>query len=527
MQDLQATLQQVVDYIRGIWIKKRFIIISSWLICPLGLLAVAQMPDVYESRAKVYVDTRSMLQPLLRGLAVRSDPDVEIKLIARTLLSKPNLEDIARETDLDITANTPQEFEEIVESLKDNIQLSSGGRENIYTISFTHQDPQLTKRVVSVTLDKFVEGALGQNRKDSDNASKFLEEQLEEFAQRLEASEQRLANFKKQYGELMPGTGSSYYQEVAKLKEQIEVIDLDISEKQTQLASIKNKFSATTSVEGSSESANFSTQYDERIQVLQASLDDLQIRFTDKHPDVVQTREKLEHLEGLRKKEIEELVSNMADGQIASGTLSDNAIVQDLTIVMNNLESNIASLEVRRSNYQTKLDEYEQKLDLIPDVEAKHTALNRDYGITKSKYEDLLRRKESADLSRKADLSAEEVQFRIIEPPVVPLSPDGPKRIIFYTLVLILSFAVGIAVAFLVSQLNPVVINANALTALTNRPVFGLVSDINIETIKKRDAKRLYVFIASSGVIVMMYFMFMTTEIVMQTTPIKLLERFL
>jgi len=127
MQDLQATIQQVLDYIKGIWIKKRYIIISSWLVCPLGLFFVSQMPDVYESKARVYADTRSMLQPLLRGLAVQTDPDTEIQMIAKTLLSRPNLEEIARNTDLDIAANSPQEFwdqllsgEDLVSDIPDN-----------------------------------------------------------------------------------------------------------------------------------------------------------------------------------------------------------------------------------------------------------------------------------------------------------------------------------------------------------------------------------------------------------------------
>lgn len=527
MQDLQATIQLVLDYLKGIWIKKRYIIISSWLICPIGLFFVSQMPDVYESQAKVYADTRSMLQPLLRGLAVQTDPDTEIQMIARTLKSRPNLEEIARNTDLDIAANTPQEFEAIVNNLRDNISFNAGGRENIYTIAYTHEDPQVTKRVVSATLDKFVESSLGQNRKDSDTASRFLEEQLEEYAQRLEASEQRLANFKKQYGDMLPGSGNSYYTEVSSLKSQVESIDLEMSEKQTQLESMQSKFTSSTSVENQSDNVNIQTQYDERIKQLQTNLDELQIRFTDRHPDVVQTREKLEHLETQRKEEIEELMANIADGQIASGGLSDNAIVQDLARVINSLESDIASLQVRRNNFQTKLTELDQKLDLIPDIEAKHTALNRDYGITKRKYEELLSRKESADLSRKADLSAEEVQFRIVEPPVVPLTPTGPKRAVFYTVVLILGFASGVGVAFLISQLNPVVINASTLTQLTQRPVFGLVSDINAELINKRDKRNLYVFLASSFVVIGIYLVFMTAEIVMKTTPLKLVESFL
>lgn len=527
MQDLQATIQMVLDYIKGIWIKKRFIIMSSWLIVPLGLFLVARMPDVYESKAKVYADTRSMLKPLLRGLAVQTDPDSEIKLIARTLLSRPNLEEIARNTDMDIAANTPQEFEDLITGLKDNIIFNTAGRENIYSISYTNKDPQLAKRVVSATLDKFVENSLGQNRKDSDTASKFLDEQLEEYAQRLESAEQRLATFKKQYTGMLPGSGNGYYQEVSRLKSQIDSIDLELTEKETQLKNLKSKFTTSNNLNQKSDNTNITTQYDERIKMLQANLDDLQIRFTEKHPDVVQTRQKLERLEQQRKDEIDELMSSLADGQIASGTLSENAIVQDLTIVMNKLESDIVSLNVRRENFQEKLTELEQKLDLIPDIEAKFSALNRDYGITKSKYEELLRRKESADLSRKADLSAEEVQFRIVEPPTVPLQPTGPKRAIFYTVVLILGFAAGTVVAFLVSQLNPVVVNANTLTELTQRPVFGLVTDTNLAAIKSRDKKRLLVFLASSIVVTGVYLVFMVTEIVLATTPLELIRGYL
>ena len=86
MQDFQQTLLQVLDYIRGIWIKKRYVIICSWLICPAGFFYVSTLPDVYESNAQVYVDTRSVLQPLLRGLAIQTDPQQEIEMMAKTLL---------------------------------------------------------------------------------------------------------------------------------------------------------------------------------------------------------------------------------------------------------------------------------------------------------------------------------------------------------------------------------------------------------------------------------------------------------
>ena len=160
MQDLQQTLIQILDYVKGVWIKKRYVIIFSWLICPIGFLYVASLPDVYSSKAQVFVDTRSVLQPLLRGLAIQTNPDQEIQMMAKTLLSRSNVEKIARESDLDITTTTENEFESLVTSLTKEIELSSTGRDNIYNISFSNEAPSVAQRVVQETLDLFVEGAL-------------------------------------------------------------------------------------------------------------------------------------------------------------------------------------------------------------------------------------------------------------------------------------------------------------------------------------------------------------------------------
>ena len=90
MQDMQQTINLLLDYIRGIWIKKRFVIICTWLICPIGFVYVAALPDVYESKAVVYVDSRSILKPLLRGLTIQTNPQQEIEMMAKTLLSRSN-----------------------------------------------------------------------------------------------------------------------------------------------------------------------------------------------------------------------------------------------------------------------------------------------------------------------------------------------------------------------------------------------------------------------------------------------------
>ncbi len=415
MQDLQQTLIQILDYIKGVWIKKRYVIVFSWLICPIGFLYVASLPDVYSSKAQVFVDTRSVLQPLLRGLAIQTNPDQEIQMMAKTLLSRSNVEKIARESDLDITTSTDAEFEVLVTGLADEIQLSSTGRDNIYNISFSNESPSVAQRVVQETLDLFVEGALGNNRKDTDTAGRFLDEQISEYESRLTEAEQRLANFKRQYNDILPLAGT-YYSSLQNLNNELESTRLQIKQTQQQTDSLNKQISNAKRNDSfgvtNQEEPTLRTRYDDRIRSLEEELDRLTLRFTDAHPDVVETRALLSSLEQSREKEIEAFLSNEEDGNNAP--LSE--LNREIKLEASRLESQIASLRVKETDLQRKISELESKVDLIPQIEAESSALNRDYDVTKRKYEELLSRKESADLSRRADVSAEDLQFRIIEP---------------------------------------------------------------------------------------------------------------
>ena len=103
-----------------------------------------------------------------------------------------------------------------------------------------------------------------------------------------------------------------------------------------------------------------------------------------------------------------------ADENDQSQPLSE--LNREIKLEVSRLESQIASLKVKETDIQNKIAGLESKVDLIPQIEAESTALNREYGVTKQKYEELLSRREAADLSRRADVSAEDLQFRIIEP---------------------------------------------------------------------------------------------------------------
>jgi polysaccharide chain length determinant protein (PEP-CTERM system associated) len=500
---MQDIFEEIIDYLKGIWLKRRYIIIATWLICPIGWYFVASMPDVYKSEARVYVDTQSLLRPLLKGLTVETNPNTQIRLMVKTLLSRPNLERISRMTDLDVRASTPAQYEAIIKSLKDNIKISSARRENIYTLSIEDKDPEMAKNIVRSALTVFIENTLGETRSDSDSAQKFLNTQIKDYENRLSNAEGRLTSFKQKYGGILLNQYGGYYNKLNTNRELLKTIELEILENKTRLSSAKKQLNQSIASDNMGDNkiksdSSIQTTYDDRINELEVQLDNLKLRYTEKHPDVIEISRNLKHLNSLRSTEIEKYFEQNNENSGSLTRLSANPVIQAVQIQVNQLENLIASLNVRANNYRQRIIELENRVHTLPEIEAELTALNRGYDITKDKYEELLSRKETAQLAQQADETTDKIQFRVIDPPRKATKPSGPKRFLLFGVVTLLGVGVGIALSLLMSQLNPVATSTTQLSKITGVPVFGVISANENLGLQQWHKKKALIFIGSN-----------------------------
>jgi polysaccharide chain length determinant protein (PEP-CTERM system associated) len=510
---MQDIFEEIIDYLKGIWLKRRYIIIATWLICPIGWYFIASMPNVYQSEARVYVDTQSLLRPLLKGLTVETNPNTQIRLMVKTLLSRPNLERISRMTDLDVQANTSAEYEAIINNLKDNIKITGvGRRENIYTLAIEDKDPEMAKNIVRSALTVFIENTLGETRSDSDSAQKFLNTQIKEYENRLLNAEARLTSFKQKYSGILLDQYGGYYNKLNTNRELLKTIELEILENKTRLDSAKKQLTQSR-IEGPNsdnkiKSENsIQTTYDGRINELEVQLDSLTLRYTDKHPDVIETSRNLDHLNKLRSAEIEKYLANNNE---IGGRLSANPVIQEVQIQVNQLENLIASLNVRANDFRQRIIELENKVHTLPEIEAELVALNRGYDITKEKYEELLSRKETAQLAQQADETTDKIQFRVIDPPRKATKPSGPKRFILFGVVTLLGVGVGTGLSLLMSQLNPVATSTAQLSKITGVPVFGVISANENLGLQKWHKKKTLIFIGSNLLLLCLLLLFVS-----------------
>src|SRR5215211_7256164 len=131
---MQELLVFLIANLRGMWHRRWFGLAVAWLAAVIGVAVVLRMPDKYEANARVYVDTQSLLQPLMAGMAISPDASQQVSILSRILLVRPNVQKIIRKSDLDTSAGKPAES--LVDETMESLRITRAGGDNLYTISF-------------------------------------------------------------------------------------------------------------------------------------------------------------------------------------------------------------------------------------------------------------------------------------------------------------------------------------------------------------------------------------------------------
>jgi polysaccharide chain length determinant protein (PEP-CTERM system associated) len=475
---MHQLVEMILGYVRSAWRYRWLALLVAWAISLGGWVYVSQMPDEYRSSAQVHLDTDSILRPLLRGLTVDINVAQRVQLLTRTLLSQPNLEKLARATDLHLQAATPGDMDRLVDRLRARISIGSDRRQpNLFTIAYTDTDPRKAQEVVQALLNIFMESTLGESRQDTDLAQRFLDQQIREYEQRLVAAEERLADFRRANVGMMPSDRGNYYSRLEGVETQLESAQLQIREVQNRRSELARQLAREQPViQGGENWWGVASPYDTRIQNMEAQIDELLLRFTERHPDVVALRRTIADLEERHRQDLELMEQSDSVSLAEHEATRTNPVFQSLRLALSAVDAEIASLRVRVRQFEDQTQDLLSRIDTIPQIEAELARLDRDYNVNRNQYNQLLQRRETAQMVQVVEERGEQVQFRVIEPPRVPRAAAGPNRPMHFTIVLVVALGAGAGLAFVLSQLRPVFDNRRALAAETGFPVLGSVS---------------------------------------------------
>ena len=465
--------------------RKWFAVGAAWGVCMMGWVGVATLPDQYESRAQIYVDTASLLRPLLRGIAVQQDLDQQLSVMKRTLFSRPNLEKVVRDNDLDLEVETSKELEDLLVSVAERASIRTAGR-NLFTVGFTDQDPILAKDITKSFLEIFISTNVGNNRRGMETARSFIDNQISKYENQLKAAETRLAEFRAKHAEMLSGGSFFTRYETARREvkgAQRELDDILVVREllEDQLSETPRFLEMAQATEAGGRSAvREKSDAEKEVDRLEKKLADLRTQYTESHPDMISGRQLLAEAE----KRLEEERRSEAEAAAAIGvtpgkTQIPNVVYEQLRSRLTSAEEEQLRIEnfLKRANQE--FDELSQLKESSPVIEAELAGLNRDYDVIKAQYEELLERREAASISAAQEASTDAVQFRIVEPPEVPAKPVGPKRMIFNATVLVAGLAIGVALPILFALISGCFYGQRQLEEAFDLPVIGSVSYIS------------------------------------------------
>ena len=306
-----------------------------------------------------------------------------------------------------------------------------------------------------------------------DKTRAFLTGQIAQYEIQLRNAEQRRAAFRKKYESYFTDSGVArpeiMQQQVAQISQQYEDGVATRNAIAAQMAQVPQLLSITAAPSVSNSGQIVVASPETRLAQAKRNLADLQLTYTDKHPDVIAAKRSVAELQ--TDVDAEKKTGGTNEGK----TQISNPAYEQLRLKLVDAQAVLPTLKSRMDKAAADLERARSLSGTLPDIEAKSQDIDRDYDVIKANYDELVKRREAANLSQAADDRADRTQFGIIDPPEVPIFPAFPNRVLLFSLATLLGLAAGIAAPIGFAQIHPTFGSPTRLREL-GLPVIGAIT---------------------------------------------------
>ncbi|MES2753757.1 MAG: XrtA system polysaccharide chain length determinant [Pseudomonadota bacterium] len=467
----------------AIWNRRWVALAAAWAICLVGWLVVSQIPNKYESVAKVRVDISSVL-PTKVGI---SDIDQQrgIDRVRQSLASAVNLEKVVRGTDLANTVANDRDIAERVAQLQKQIKVTAT-TENLVEITAEASSPKLARAIAQKLIDIFVETNLAGNREENAQTLEFLDKQLADRQAQLSSAEAKRAQFQSQFLGSLPGTGS-IDDRIAAARSSIAQVDQDLAQANSMLAVANGQLAGTpASLPGAGPVAGPARA---RLNLIAGQIAEGRGRgYTDAHPDMVALRSQYAAAQAAAARE-----------PMSGGGGVSNPSYMAARSMQTERAGAVAALQTKKALIQGDLDRLQAKLTEQPDAAAEQGKIERDYQVLKDGYDKLLADRQDIQLRGQVQTQTSSVKFSVTDPPTLSSAPATPNRPLLLTGVLLAGIAGGVGAAFALGQLRTTYPTAGRLERASGLPVIGAIGEVLTAAQTALRRKQLKYFAGGAG----------------------------
>lgn len=462
-------------------LRRRYLFIAVSLIC-LSIIVWGSffIPKIYEAKGTVFIE-ENIIKNLVKGIAVTPSMEERLRVLTFAIISRNMLLKVIDALDLDVKAKSQAEIESMIGDFQKNTKIRLEGQKDLFIVSYKGRNPKMVRDYVNTLISKYIEENTSAKRDETFSANQFLSEQINYYKKKFEEAEERLVSFRREKGIYLAIDEKTLVASIREGKNEIEKVDIEIKKLEAKNERIKQQLSGEeplTLAMVSRDEGSLLT----RLKTLEQNLPILLTKYTENYPEVIKTKAEIEII----KREIEAQRQNKNSGrfsesELISGTSIMNPIYQQLKEELFRTESEIDSLKTKLTILNNHLKRSESEIKNIPEDKKELANLERDRNIYQGIYEQLLARLGQAEVSEQMEIQDKGINFRIVDPAILPISPVSPDRVKFILLGIFIGAAAGVGAVLLREYLDNSIKDVDTLKSHFGLQVLTVIPEIITE----------------------------------------------
>lgn len=459
--------------------------------------------DLYQSTVKIQIIPPAVGEGMVRS-TVNIGTKERLAMIQQEILSSGRLTAVIEEMGLFKEHGKTMSGGSAVELMRKRITMELD-RTNTFTLSVDHENPQVAKEVASRLGSYLIEQNTRTREAATQGTTQFLESQLEDTRKKLEAQEDKLKQYKIQYGGELPEQMQANLGRLTRLQDQIKSNTEAIARMEDRKVFIETQIhnmggqnlpSGYPGVVIPGGRKSVAAPPDPAAPLLgelaarRKKLEELLAKFTPLHPSVVSARLQVEQLEAriaLARKSGSTAPLTGTELLGGEGEINEVRRLRDQVVA---IDFEIASKKKEIAATNRTIDMIQSKVERLPQREQEMISLTRDYANIKSSYDDLLKKKLQANISENLEEKQQGEQFVVLEPAALPAKPIKPDRLMILGLALIASLVAGAGGAVAFEALDPKLRAAKDFKGFFDLPILACLPVIENAEYRRRIAVR-------------------------------------
>lgn len=437
-QDQSKPVRNLEDYWAVAWRRRWWLILPLFLGWGFVVLAGHFISPMYRSETVIIVEQQGSEQDVLPN--VGRDVQGRLQNITQQILSRTRLLEIISRFHLYRLDQKATDSDALVQRMRHDIRIDliqAPGRPgdlSAFKVSYSAPTAVLAQQVTNELTSLFINENLRNRRQASENTTQFLEQQLETARLELGRQDERLREYKARHLGELPEQLQNNVQILSGLQMRLQANTDALDEANQQKLYLESLLAQYQGVRaqfrGTSDGAEMtSVNLDDQLTRLNAQLADLSVRYKANHPDVRQLKDKIATLERLKDQNSPSKTN--VDGSQAARTPSELQQLAPALQIEGQLNANkqkVAHLEQTAKKLDRQIDEYQNRLNVVPLREQELAEINREHEQSRAAYESLVSKKAQSEMATNLEKERQGELFSVIDPPNLPQRPYWPDR---------------------------------------------------------------------------------------------------